>query len=322
MTGAAPVERAARTGRGQVLALARILLACVVLVAVAIAMAKNWSAVSEHLGEVSTSAWVLAILAGLASPVLTVFGWRALLADLGSALHLAPASGIFLVGQLGKYLPGSVWSVVAQTEMAARLGVPRRRTGVVGLVTMALAMLTGVIVGLPAVPLLLRRGGTGSLVFIAISVVILVLALSPPLLNRAIAMGLRLVRREPLEHEFSGRALLAAAAWTILAWTSTGAIAWSFARDFAAPSTSARELVVICLSGFCLAAAVGMASVLLPAGVGVREGVLLLLLVTVMPTPAATTVVVLTRFVTVVADVVWAGLGWAWARSHHLLPEG
>ena len=64
-----------------------------------------------------------------------------------------------------------------------------------------------------------------------------------------------------------------------------------------------------------------MASVLLPAGVGVREGVLLLLLVTVMPAPAATAVVVLTRFVTVVADVLWAGLGWAWARSHHLLPE-
>ena len=99
-----------------------------------------------------------------------------LLADLGSPLHLAPASGVFLVGQLGKYLPGSVWSVVAQTEMAARLGVPRRRTGIVGLVTMALALLTGAAVGLPAIPLLLRRGGGDSVWFVAVAAALLVLA--------------------------------------------------------------------------------------------------------------------------------------------------
>ena len=51
-----------------------------------------------------------------------------------------------------------------------------------------------------------------------------------------------------------------------------------------------------------------------------REGVLLLLLLTAITAPAATAVVILTRFVTVVADVAWAGLGWAWARAHHLLP--
>jgi hypothetical protein len=46
-----------------------------------------------------------------------------------------------------------------------------------------------------------------------------------------------------------------------------------------------------------------------------------LLLVGVMTTPAATAVVVLARFVTVIADVLWAGIGWGWARAHHLLPE-
>ena len=129
-----------------------------------------------------------------------------------------------------------------------------------------------------------------------------------------------LLRREPLERAFSGRALLAAGAWTLLAWLATGAIAWAFAADLAPEGTPAADLAMLCLSGFALAAAVGMASVLLPAGVGVREGVLLLLLLTAITAPAATAVVILTRFVTVVADVAWAGLGWAWARAHHLLP--
>ncbi len=308
-------------GAGRVFALARLGLAVLVLVAVSIALAKNWSAVARHLADVSGPAWALAIAVSLASPILTVLGWRALLADLGSPLHLAPASGVFLVGQLGKYLPGSVWSVVAQTEMAARLGVPRRRTGIVGLVTMALALLTGAAVGLPAIPLLLRRGGGDSVWFVAVAAALLVLAFWPPLLNRMIALGLRMLRRDPLEHAFSGRALLAAALWTTLAWLCTGAITLAFAGEFVEQGTSRWQLLIICLSGFCLASAVGMASILLPAGVGVREGVLLLLLVTVMPTSAATAVVVLTRFVTVAADVIWAALGWAWARTHHLLPD-
>lgn len=312
---------AARPARRGAFALIRIALAALVLIAVAIALAKNWSAVADHLGEVSASAWVLALAFGIASPALSMLGWRALLADLGSPLHVAPASGVFLVGQLGKYLPGSVWSVLAQAEIAARLDVPRRRTGVVGLVTMALALLCGALVGLPAVPALLGRGGGDALPLIGIAVVLLLGALWPPLLNRAIATGLRLLRREPLEHDFSGRAIVAAAAWTTLAWLSTGAIVWAFARDIRGLTGSGGEVALVSISGFCLAAAIGMASILLPAGVGVREGILVLLLVGVMTTPAATAVVVLARFVTVIADVLWAGIGWAWARAHHLLPE-
>ena len=49
-----------------------------------------------------------------------------------------------------------------------------------------------------------------------------------------------------------------------------------------------------------------MFSVVLPAGVGVREGVLVLILAPVTSTSAATAVVVISRFLTVAADVVFA----------------
>ncbi len=57
---------------------------------------------------------------------LTMIGWKTLLRDLGSDLHLAPASGVYFVGQLGKYLPGSLWSVLVQADIASHLKVPRR----------------------------------------------------------------------------------------------------------------------------------------------------------------------------------------------------
>ncbi len=65
-----------------------------------------------------------------------------------------------------------------------------------------------------------------------------------------------------------------------------------------------------------------MAAVLLPAGVGVREGMLLLLLDTVMPVSTAIAIAVLARFMTPwPMDVLCAGIGWLWARAHHLLPD-
>ena len=65
------------------------------------------------------------------------------------------------MGQLGKYLPGSVWTVLVQADMASHLHVPRRRTGVASLVTIGLSVLTGLLVGLPSIPLLLQRPDSG-----------------------------------------------------------------------------------------------------------------------------------------------------------------
>ena len=62
-----------------------------------------------------------------------------------------------------------------------------------------------------------------------------------------------------------------------------------------------------------------MFSILVPAGVGVRDGVLALLLGTPMPVPAATAVVVVARFLAVLADLLLAGGAWAWGRRHDLL---
>ncbi|MHB8451104.1 MAG: hypothetical protein ACYDAQ_11740, partial [Mycobacteriales bacterium] len=41
----------------------------------------------------------------------TVLPWRAVLADLGSPLSVRPAVRVYFLGQLGKYLPGSLWPV-------------------------------------------------------------------------------------------------------------------------------------------------------------------------------------------------------------------
>ncbi|WP_270886459.1 lysylphosphatidylglycerol synthase transmembrane domain-containing protein [Pedococcus sp. 5OH_020] len=305
--------------RARLFTLLRVLLALLVVVAVGVAVARNWAAVSTDIRRIDAGTFALAVVLVCIPPVLTMLGWRVLLADLGSPLHLAPSGGIFLVGQLGKYLPGAVWSIVAQAEMGARLHIPRRRSAVVAFVTVALAAICGLIVGLPALPLLISRddtAGTGWMLVLAVP--LLAVVLWPPLLNWGVATILRVLHREPLEHQLSGRAILLATACFISAWLCSGLHAFVLARAVGSGQHSS-SLALATISGFALASSVAMFSVLLPAGVGVREGLLVLLLAPLTSTSAATAVVVLSRFLTVAADVLFALLGWGYARSHHLI---
>ena len=305
--------------RARTLNALRIGLLVVIVAACVIALWANWQEVSGQLRKLSVPVVLGAFVLVALAPVLTLMGWRVLLEDLGTHLALPPASSVFLVGQLGKYLPGSVWTVVAQAEMGAKLAVPRRRMAVVGILSIGLAVLTGCLLGIPAVqPLLASRGDAFSWWWVAIAVALGCVLLWPRLLNAVIARGLRLLRREPLEHDLSGRAVALASAWFVAAWVSTGMGTFVLARSVA-PDAPLGPLLVTCVGGFALASAAGMFSILVPAGVGVRDGVLALLLVTLMPLPAAAAVVVVARFFAVLADLLLAGFAWVWGRRHHLL---
>ena len=319
MTETPPDPATGTSARRSVLDILRWVLLAVVLVAVGAALWRNWAEVRTELSRLDAVTALVSLVLALLSPVLTMLGWRVVLADLGSPLHLAPAGGIFYVGQLGKYLPGSVWSVLAQAEMGARLGIPRRRAAVTGVVVLGMSLLTGGFVGLAALPALLGHGGDYPWWLIVVVLVLGAVVVAPPVLNRIVALGLRLLRRPPLEHALSTRAVLVAVSWFVGAWLVMGLAVWVVARSLAPAGSDGARLLLVSVCGFSLAGVLGMVSFLVPAGVGVRDGVLLLLLAGLVPQPVGIAIAVISRFETVLVDVLCAAFGWWWARRHRLL---
>lgn len=303
--------------RGRLLPALRVGVGALILAAVVWAFASNWAEVSADLARLGWPGVALALVLAVACPVLALMGWRVLMADLGSPLPVAPASGIFFVGQLGKYLPGSVWTVLAQAEMGARLHIPRRRSAVVGLVSIGLSVLSGLVVGLASVPLLLRGGSGSTLLWALLALPVLGLACWPRLLNAAVDRGLRLLKREPLEHDLSGRAIATTMAWFMGSWLTVGLSA--YVLSVAVGGQAGGSLPVAAISGYALAGTLGMLAVIAPAGIGVREAVLVLLLRPHLGGSGALAVVLVSRFCVTVGDVLVAVVGWAYARRHHLL---
>ena len=75
------------------------------------------------------------------------------------------------------------------------------------------------------------------------------------------------------------------------------------------------------MTGYALSVSLGMLTVVLPAGIGAREGLLTVILSTAMPTSAAAAVAIMSRFIVTIVDVLAALGGWLYARSHHLVSE-
>lgn len=261
------------------------------------------------LGFVTITVGLLVVLAGL---VATMQVWRVFLAALGSALPVSVAGRIFFVGQLTKYIPGSLWPVLAQMELAHAARVPRSRTATAAVLTLLTSLCAGLLAALVTLPFL-PAAATAGFRWAFLAALALVALLHPRVVNAIVSRLLRLTRRPPLERPLSGRAVAAALAWGLLSWVVFGVQIWLLALRLGAPAGRGFLLAV---GGFAFAWCAGFLVVIAPAGAGVRDVLLFAALTAVLSPGAATAVALVSRVLMTVGDLILAGLAAGYARRH------
>ena len=261
-----------------------------------------WAAV-RTVGLPAAGASLGAVLVGLLASALV---WRALLADLGTSLPLGPALRIFFVGQLGKYLPGSVFAIAAQMELGRSQGVPRSRIGAAGLLFMGVLVAAGLLVAaavLPfASPAALQHYG-----WVLLALPVGLLCLAPPVLTRLVALLLRLLRREALERPLSWRGTGVALGWAVAMWAAYGL--HLFVLVSALPGAGGPNRLLLSTGAYALAWTAGFVVVVAPAGAGVRELALVVALSPVLPRGSALALAVLSRVLMTLGDLLWGAAG-------------
>ncbi|GAA3591481.1 hypothetical protein GCM10022223_02520 [Kineosporia mesophila] len=271
--------------------------------------------VADAVTQLSPGWLAFAALATVLNVALAGMVWRTLLADLGSRLRLPVAARIFFVGQLGKYLPGSVWPVVMQTELGRDHHVPRRRTATATVVSMLLSVLSALLVVLIAVPFAPEAlpDGFGWAVLL---VVPLAVVLHPAVMGRLVDRALRIVSKEGLPERTSGRGTVVSTLWAIGSWVGAGLQVWALSVPLGADANVSTALLLI--GGYALAWAVGFVVIIAPAGAGAREVALAAVLSTVLDDHGKVVVVVLiSRVLFTAVDLLAAGTGILAARRHH-----
>jgi glycosyltransferase 2 family protein len=304
--GAPPPRRGGRWRTPLRLAVAGVFLAVIIVV-----LAGQWREARPLLGRLSApvvlASWAL-VLAGIYA---TFRSWRAALAALGGTLPHTGAMRVFYLGQLGKYLPGTIWPAVTQMRLGRDYRVPPRASGAAVVVFMLMVIGTGLLVGVPVIPLL-GRDAADEYHWLVLVLPLFVLALTPPVLNRAIAMALRVTRRPPMPAPLSFGGILRVAGWAIVSWLCYGVHVYLLARQLGVEG--GVLLYLQCTGAFAAAFASGPLLLIVPAGAGVREAALLLLLGSTVTAPVATVIAVVSRLLFIVGDLAWSAVAVLVAR--------
>lgn len=242
----------------------------------------------------------------------TALIWALIVRDLGGPrLAGADAVRLFMIGNLGRYIPGKVWQIAALAALARPRGVPAATSTAAAILGQGTGLGAAMAIGLGAA----WQYGAGEAWRWVIPGLVLggtMLGLIPPVFDTVSRLWFRLAKTDAPE----GLSTIHGARWvlsSLLSWVVYAVSFWLFTRGLGFD-------VGLVAGGAAFAAAyvLGYLVVFAPAGLGVREGFLIALLSSTIGVGGATALAAAARLWTTIVEVVPATVFWA----RHLAEDG
>jgi len=239
--------------------------------------------------------------------------WLVLLRRLG-ATGLRPQGHelvyVYAKSWLGRYLLGAGTWILGKIYFASQHGIGRAKLAVSGLLEAALQLAATLLVGLAflLVDPRLASVGNGATIAAAIALVLVVVAMIPPVFRWGITLALRILRRPPLDPADlpDSKSILVGGGMYVVATFITG-ISYFFIAQSVYADIAWTDMPYV-VGAASIASAISLLAVFAPGGIGVREGVQVAFFVLIMPVELAVIVTVLMRLWSVGVDVLFFGV--------------
>jgi uncharacterized membrane protein YbhN (UPF0104 family) len=228
--------------------------------------------------------------------------WLGITSEMDIRIPVKESARCFFLSTLGKYVPGNLGLLLVRMEAYSRY--PRRHIAVATIIeyiaSIAAAALL-VVIGLASAPVALPgwvRIASGAIG------VLLILALNDRFLLKPLNALLQLAGRQSIERLPSWRSQSGFVLAQMFVGLLQGMAMLMVIRSLH-PLDFRYFLAVT--GAYYAAGLIGLAVVFAPSGIGVREGVLMLVLPSIIPRPIAIVSAVLMRLVATAGEVVLAG---------------
>ncbi len=274
------------------------------------ALASNWSELKAEDINVQPALLVLAALLLAGGILLQSVVWVVLLSHFAGRkrLPLGRLVKVFLYSWIGRYVPGKVAYPVGRFVLGRSLGFSSGALiGSLAYETVLLLVAACALASITLIPSLATELQS-ILPYVALPVLAVggVVALQPRILSWALRLVLRLRGREEADTTW----LLPPGQMAKVIALYAGVFCVSGAGFYvlvASLTSFSPRYLPLAVGAFTLGGVVGMLSLLVPAGIGVREGVLVGLLQVAMPLELAILVSLVARVWATVVDVVVVG---------------
>jgi len=202
-----------------------------------------------------------------------IYLWRFLLFTVsGKKLKFGVAFQITVLSNLGKYLPGKVWSVLGMFYLLNREGYSTSSALACSILHQAFTLIAGTIFIFAVLGREIFRDM--SFLPLVLGIIFIVSILHPALFSRLLNWGLRIFKRKPILIKLSHTKALCLLIFYILAWIIYGAAFWCLLHALGVQPGPFWNTV----ASFGAAYLLGFLALFAPGGLGVREGVLSVLL--------------------------------------------
>lgn len=265
----------------------------------------NWADVAHTIAELQWHRTLLSLVAVVVGIACSTMSWQLLLDDLGKPIGVGRGAQIFLVGQLGKYLPGSIWAYVLQIELGRKAGLARARVFAATLFSVIIAVVAALIAGALAIPVLVEQDSRLDwLPWLYLTLPIALIFLIPAVLTRIVRFGFKILRRPRPDHPVTLNVVVRSLAFALGSYVAFGVHLWLLADTREGLTLSPLAL---CIGTMGIAMLAGLVFFLLPSGVGAREFVIIAALTPFVGPGAATAYAAVSRVMFIVADLATAG---------------
>jgi uncharacterized membrane protein YbhN (UPF0104 family) len=246
---------------------AQWIFAAVVLFFAARSLAAQWGKFESRLPHIQFGwEWISAATALiLITYALLIEGWRRILVAWDSHLGFVDAARIWFLSNLGKYVPGNIWSLTAMGVMARKRGLSAIAAAGSSVVMQTVSLATGTAIVMVTGATLL---GQPVLVGAAVLLLVGILLSAPRFLPPLVSWVGNLLGREIAPPSVPAASIWTAAVASALSWLFYGVAFQLFVRGLlgAAPGEMSSYIAV-----YTAAYILGFISPIAPAGLGVRE---------------------------------------------------
>lgn len=235
-----------------------------VLALIARSLARNWAAFQSV--QVTLDVKIGWLAAGVGVIFLTyaiqIESWRRMLRGWGQRLSYPNAARAWTLANLGRYIPGKVWSVAGLVVLAEQAGVRRSAAAVSAFAMQAVVLGTGVVLVAVATPHAASPVLLGAAVLAS-------LALIGVLAWRRTAewLGTLADSQTPLP-PLPLSAIILSSSLMLLSWATFGVSFWMLIRGLI--STAGVPLPAA-MGMFALGYVMGLVAIVAPGGLGVRD---------------------------------------------------
>ena len=266
---------------------------------------KNYHKLYQY--QFSLHLWylIIAIFFFIPCRILGPFIWKRILFFLGINLSYLDAFKICSLSALAKYIPGKIWNLLGRVYLARNNNIPENIVITSQGIEMILMFFSGVIIFLFSLFLGLDNYLIKKTIWILAFIPFLILLLYPPIMQIIINFCSKIFHFRQFVVNLKFYNIIETILLFMFFWIFSGTAFFFLIRSLI---VIPKILLPVIIGIYSISSIMGSFSFLTPAGLGVKEGVLSLLLSFYIPLSIAILVSLLERVLTIVIELFRAAI--------------